>query len=111
MKAQFVEFLQKRSDTFALGVCNGCQLLSQLGVAGLIPGADKWPLFKRNESGRFEGRLSTVQITKVGGAQSIFLADMAGSVLPAVIAHGEGRAHFRNQGDLEACKAQGQIAM
>lgn len=111
VKAQFVDFFQKRADTFALGVCNGCQLLSQLGVAGLIPEAQNWPLFKANESGRFEGRLSTVEITKTGGAQSIFLADMAGSVLPAIIAHGEGRVSFRNAGDLEACKSKNQVAM
>ncbi|KAI3485373.1 hypothetical protein L1887_51347 [Cichorium endivia] len=111
VRAQFERFFQQRTDTFALGVCNGCQLLSQLAAAGLIPEAEHWPLFKANVSGRFEGRLSNVEITSTGGAQSIFLRDMAGSVLPAIIAHGEGRATFRAEGDLEECRRRNQVAM
>lgn len=111
VRSQFERFFQQRTDTFALGVCNGCQLLSQLAAAGLIPEAEHWPLFKANVSGRFEGRLSNVEITSTGGAQSIFLRDMAGSVLPAIIAHGEGRATFRAEGDLDECRRRNQVAM
>ncbi|EPQ29374.1 uncharacterized protein PFL1_03129 [Pseudozyma flocculosa PF-1] len=109
VRGEFEAFFQ-RADTFALGVCNGCQLLSQLARAGLIPGTESWPLFKTNESGRFEGRLSTVEIT-AEASTNIFLRDMAGSVLPAIIAHGEGRASFRSDSDLAACRQQGMVAM
>jgi phosphoribosylformylglycinamidine synthase len=78
-----------RSDTFSLGVCNGCQMLSAL--KSLIPGADLWPTFERNQSEQFEARLVQVEVTP---SPSIFFANMAGSVLPIPVAHGEGRAEF-----------------
>ncbi|HID49396.1 MAG TPA: phosphoribosylformylglycinamidine synthase, partial [Chromatiales bacterium] len=78
-----------RSDTFGLGVCNGCQMLSHLKE--LIPGASSWPRFVRNRSEQFEARFSLVEIVD---SPSILLADMAGSRLPIVVAHGEGRAVF-----------------
>lgn len=78
-----------RPDTLSLGVCNGCQMMSQL--SSIIPGAKHWPLFKRNLSEQFEARLSMVRIAK---SPSIFLQDMVGSVLPIVISHGEGRAEI-----------------
>ncbi|MEJ2299308.1 MAG: phosphoribosylformylglycinamidine synthase subunit PurQ, partial [Woeseiaceae bacterium] len=78
-----------RGDTFALGVCNGCQMLSQL--KGLIPGADHWPRFLKNRSEQFEARLSLVEIVQ---SPSLFLDGMAGSRLPIATSHGEGRAEF-----------------
>ncbi len=80
-----------RGDTFALGVCNGCQMLSHLRE--LIPGAGNWPQFLRNRSEQFEARLSLVEIVE---SPSIFLQGMAGSILPIATSHGEGRAEFRD---------------
>ncbi len=78
-----------RSDTFGLGVCNGCQMFSHL--AELIPGAEVWPRFLRNRSEQFEARYATVEILE---SRSILLSDMAGSRLGIACAHGEGRAFF-----------------
>jgi phosphoribosylformylglycinamidine synthase len=78
-----------RSDTFALGVCNGCQMMSHL--AAIIPGAEHWPTFQRNRSEQFEARFVMVEVTE---SPSIFLSGMAGSRLPIVVSHGEGRAVF-----------------
>ncbi|ANJ68222.1 phosphoribosylformylglycinamidine synthase [Halothiobacillus diazotrophicus] len=80
-----------REDTFALGVCNGCQMLSQLH--DLIPGAEFWPRFGRNTSEQFEARLSLVEILPT---PSIFLQGMEGSLLPITVAHGEGKVDYRN---------------
>lgn len=80
-----------RTDTFTLGVCNGCQMLSQLKA--LIPGAAHWPRFLRNRSEQYEARLAQVEILP---SPSILLAGMAGSRLPVVVAHGEGRADFQD---------------
>ena len=82
-----------RADSFALGVCNGCQMLAQLRE--LIPGADSWPEFLRNRSEQFEGRLSMVEVLE---SPSLFLRDMAGSRLPIAVAHGEGRASWGGGG-------------
>lgn len=79
----------KRENTLSLGVCNGCQMLSQLQV--LIPGSESWPHFLQNTSTRYEARLSTVKIQK---SPSIILSNMEGFVLPIPVAHGEGRANF-----------------
>ncbi len=89
-REEFVAFFL-REDTFGLGVCNGCQMLS--GLKELIPGADHWPAFKRNLSEQFEARVALV---KVQPSPSILFAGMAGSVIPVVVAHGEGRAEFGN---------------
>ncbi|MBI4006653.1 MAG: phosphoribosylformylglycinamidine synthase, partial [Gammaproteobacteria bacterium] len=78
-----------RNDTFALGVCNGCQMFSHL--RDLIPGAQHWPDFIRNRSEQFEARLVMVEVTE---SPSILLNGMSGSRLPIVVAHGEGRAQF-----------------
>ncbi|MES9975737.1 MAG: phosphoribosylformylglycinamidine synthase, partial [Candidatus Thiodiazotropha sp.] len=80
-----------RQDTFALGVCNGCQMLSNLHQ--LIPGADHWPHFVRNRSEQFEARLVTVEICDT---PSILLNGMSGSRIPIVVAHAEGRAEFND---------------
>ena len=80
-----------RSDSFALGVCNGCQMMSQLHE--LIPGAEAWPRFARNLSEQFEARFAMVEVID---SPSIFFAGMAGSKLPIVVSHGEGRVAFRD---------------
>ena len=84
----FIEFFA-RGDSFALGVCNGCQMMSRLKA--LIPGARHWPRFERNASEQYEGRLVQVQVTQ---SASLFFTGMAGSVIPIANAHGEGRAVF-----------------
>ncbi len=86
-----------RADTFALGVCNGCQMMA--GLAELIPGAEHWPRFVRNRSEQFEARLSLVRVER---SPSLFFAGMAGSVLPIAVAHGEGRAEFATESALAA---------
>ena len=88
LRDEFAAFFD-RDDTFALGICNGCQMLSHLRE--LIPGADDWPAFRRNKSEQFEARLSLVE---VADSPSIFLAGMAGSQLPIATSHGEGQAIF-----------------
>jgi len=87
---QFAAFFE-RTDSFALGVCNGCQMMSQLHE--LIPGATAWPRFERNLSEQFEARFALVEVL---ASPSIFFADMAGSVMPIVVSHGEGRVVFRD---------------
>ncbi|NND91539.1 MAG: phosphoribosylformylglycinamidine synthase, partial [Granulosicoccus sp.] len=90
LSAMFATFFA-RKDAFALGVCNGCQMLSRL--KNLIPGADDWPRFERNESEQFEARVATVEIYE---SPSLLLTDMVGSRLPVALAHGEGRVVFDN---------------
>ena len=90
---QFAAFFN-RTDTFALGVCNGCQMMAAL--APLIPGAQAWPKFTRNKSEQFEARLSQVEVLD---SPSIFFKGMAGSRLPIAVAHGEGFADFSQRGD------------
>jgi phosphoribosylformylglycinamidine synthase len=87
---QFAAFFE-RADTFALGVCNGCQMMSQLH--DLIPGAAAWPRFERNLSEQFEARFALVEVL---ASPSIFFADMAGSVMPIAVSHGEGRVQYRD---------------
>jgi phosphoribosylformylglycinamidine synthase len=88
LRDEFAAFFQ-RPDTFGLGVCNGCQMMSHLRE--LIPGAGHWPHFARNASEQFEARVVMVQIPS---SPSIFFSGMAGSRMPVVVAHGEGRAEF-----------------
>jgi len=83
-----------RPDTFALGVCNGCQMMAAL--APMIPGAEHWPRFTRNQSEKYEARLSLVEIA---GSPSIFFAGMEGTRVPVAVAHGEGYADYTQQGD------------
>ena len=85
---EFAVFFQ-RSDTFGLGVCNGCQMMS--GLKEIIPGAEHWPRFMRNTSEQFEARVAMVEVQK---SPSIFFAGMEGSRMPVAVAHGEGRAEF-----------------
>ncbi len=88
-----------RPDTFGLGVCNGCQMMS--GLKEIIPGAEHWPQFKRNLSEQFEARVAMV---KIEASPSIFFTGMEGSLLPVVVAHGEGRAEFAAAADLAAAR-------
>ncbi|WP_417071394.1 phosphoribosylformylglycinamidine synthase [Niveibacterium terrae] len=89
LRAQFEAFFA-RTDTFALGVCNGCQMMAQL--ASIVPGAENWPVFLRNRSEQFEARFV---MTEIQENPSILFAGMAGSRMPIVVSHGEGRAEFR----------------
>ena len=92
LRDEFESFFN-RPDSFGLGVCNGCQMLSRL--RSIIPGADDWPDFERNRSEQFESRVVMVEITD---SRSLFFRGMAGSRLPIVVAHGEGRAVFNGTG-------------
>ena len=102
---EFEAFFQ-REDSFGLGVCNGCQMMSNLRT--LIPGAETWPHFVRNYSEQFEARVSMVEVMK---SPSIFLDGMAGSRMPIAVAHGEGRAEFRTDHTPEEALRQHQVAL
>jgi len=104
-REQFKTFFE-RQDTFALGVCNGCQMLSNLHE--LIPGAEHWPHFVRNQSEQFEARVAMVEVQK---SDSILLAGMEGSRMPIAVAHGEGHAEFSSESDLEAVNKNGSVAL
>ena len=94
LEEQFLAFFG-RQDTFALGVCNGCQMLAALSP--IIPGAQDWPKFTHNQSTRFEARLSLVEVLE---SPSLFFKDMAGSRMPIAVSHGEGFANFSQRGDI-----------
>ncbi|GAA4999461.1 phosphoribosylformylglycinamidine synthase [Pseudoluteimonas lycopersici] len=98
LRDMFEAFLA-RDDRFALGVCNGCQMLSQL--RDIIPGTTRWPRFLRNRSEQFEARFGMLEIAE---SPSLFFRGMAGSRIPAVISHGEGRVEFANAGDHAAAR-------
>ncbi|MDR2673601.1 MAG: phosphoribosylformylglycinamidine synthase subunit PurQ [Opitutaceae bacterium] len=93
-----------RPDTFALGVCNGCQMMSNLHE--IIPGAHAWPRFVQNKSERFEARVCSLLIEK---SPSLLFAGMEGSVLPIAVAHGEGCAEFPTPADADAFNAPGGL--
>ncbi|HEY1313499.1 MAG TPA: phosphoribosylformylglycinamidine synthase, partial [Steroidobacteraceae bacterium] len=95
-----------RSATFTLGVCNGCQMLSALKE--LIPGTAGWPRFVRNVSEQYEARLTLVRVPP---SQSVLTTGMAGSVLPIVVAHGEGQAQFDSGSSAASLLAQGQVTL
>jgi phosphoribosylformylglycinamidine synthase len=98
---EFAEFFA-RSDSFSLGVCNGCQMFSHL--SGIIPGAGHWPRFSHNKSEQFEARLSLVEVAK---SSSIFMTGMEGSRIPIATSHGEGRAVFAS----DEAQVQAQITL
>ncbi|MEH6576465.1 MAG: phosphoribosylformylglycinamidine synthase [Amphritea sp.] len=102
---QFQGFFN-REDTFSLGICNGCQMLSNLHE--LVPGADLWPHFVRNMSEQFEGRVALVEVQD---SKSVFLQGMAGSRMPIAIAHGEGRAEFSDAAQLANLQSSGAVAL
>ncbi len=99
LREEFARFFN-RGDSFALGVCNGCQMMSNL--ASIIPGAEAWPTFHRNRSEQFEARFVMVEVPP---SPSIFFSGMGGSKLPVVVSHGEGRAVFAGE------PALAQVAM
>ncbi|MDQ8204049.1 phosphoribosylformylglycinamidine synthase [Pelagicoccus sp. SDUM812003] len=103
-REEFQAFFE-REDTFSLGVCNGCQMLSNLHE--LIPGTGHWPHFVQNRSERYEGRLVSVKIEK---SPSVLFAGMEGSVLPIAVAHGEGRAEFKSPEAAKACDGSGLVS-
>ena len=100
---QFAAFFA-RQDTFSLGVCNGCQMLSNL--KSLIPGTEHWPHFVTNQSERFEARVAMVEVME---SKSVLFDGMAGSRMPIAVSHGEGRAEFASDGALHA--AQPHVAL
>jgi len=95
-----------RKDSFGLGVCNGCQMMSNLHE--LIPGADGWPHFVRNASEQYEARVSLVEILP---SASLFLQDMAGTRMPIAVAHGEGLAHYRGSNTAQQVMDAGIAAL
>ncbi|MCC5855651.1 MAG: phosphoribosylformylglycinamidine synthase [Idiomarina sp.] len=95
-----------RADTLALGVCNGCQMLSTLQE--LIPGTDDWPRFVTNRSERFEARVAMVEVQQ---SASPWFNGMAGSRMPIAVSHGEGQVAFANPADAQALKARGGVAL
>jgi phosphoribosylformylglycinamidine synthase len=103
-RAEFAAFFA-RPDTFSLGVCNGCQMMSNLRE--IIPGAADWPRFVQNESERYEARYVSVRIER---SPSLLFAGMEGAVLPVAVAHGEGRAEFGDGAAADAFSASGLVA-
>ena len=102
---EFAAFFE-RPETFSLGVCNGCQMMSNLKA--LIPGAEHWPHFVRNRSEQFEARTSLVRIES---SPSVLLQGMAGSHLPVAVAHGEGQAEFANERAFTSADRSGLVAL
>jgi phosphoribosylformylglycinamidine synthase len=94
-----------RPDTFALGICNGCQMFAAL--KSIIPGTEHWPRFVRNRSEQYESRFTLVEILR---SPSVVLDGMAGSVLPIAVAHGEGYAEFTSAQSAQSCAKSGLVA-
>jgi len=105
VRDQFETFF-KRNDSFSLGVCNGCQMMANLKP--LIPGAEQWPRFVRNQSEQFEARVVMVGVQQ---SPSILFKGMEGSFMPIVVAHGEGYAEFVNQNAAEHFSTQNLVAL
>jgi len=105
LRDEFQAFFE-RKDTIALGVCNGCQMMSN--IKEIIPGADLWPKFIKNESEQFEARFVMVEITP---NNSLFFDEMIGSILPVVVSHGEGRAKFANEKLLNLSQSSNLISL
>ncbi|MFT7185734.1 MAG: phosphoribosylformylglycinamidine synthase [Pseudohongiellaceae bacterium] len=105
VRNQFSDFFTNE-NTLALGVCNGCQMMSNL--RSLIPGTENWPHFVRNRSDQFEARVSMVEVQS---SPSMFLSGMAGSRIPVAVAHGEGRAEFSSKEKLAALQDNNQLTL
>lgn len=103
-RAEFSAFFA-REDAFTLGVCNGCQMVSNLH--SIIPGAELWPHFVQNRSERYEARFVSLKIEK---SPSVLLRGMEGSVLPIAVAHGEGFAEFADTAAAQRCSTSGLVA-
>jgi phosphoribosylformylglycinamidine synthase len=106
LRAMFIRFFA-RANTFSLGVCNGCQMLSQLKC--LIPGTDHWPEFVRNTSEQFEARLVMTRVEP--HTHSFWFNGMQGSVIPVVVSHGEGRVQFNHMRQLTQAQSAGLVAL
>jgi phosphoribosylformylglycinamidine synthase len=102
-RAEFAAFFA-REDAFALGICNGCQMMSNLH--SIIPGSDHWPRFVQNQSERFEARFVSLKIEK---SPSVLFAGMEGSVIPIAVAHGEGYAEFASTEAAKRCSDSGLV--
>lgn len=107
VKHLFTDFFVSRKDTFALGICNGCQFLSRL--KSILPGTEHWPEFKPNISEQYEARFCEVQIPEEAASKSVFLHGMGGSQLPVAVAHGEGRAVIEDADDIQSLKKDSLI--
>ena len=105
LRERFTEFFA-RSDSFSLGVCNGCQMMSAL--KDLIPGTAHWPRFVRNRSEQFEGRVALVEVLPT---PSVFFTGMSGSIMPIAVAHGEGRAEFADPAAAARCVGSGLVSL
>jgi phosphoribosylformylglycinamidine synthase len=103
VRGEFERFFA-RADTFALGICNGCQMFAAL--KSLIPGTAHWPRFVQNRSEQYEARFPLVEVLP---SPSVLLAGMAGSLLPIAVSHGEGRAEFAAPAAAAACAASGLV--
>jgi len=104
-RAMFKTFFE-REDTFTLGVCNGCQMLSNLKE--IIPGSEHWPHFVQNKSERFEARFSLVEIQE---SPSVLFKGMEGSRMPIAVSHGEGHAEFKSDAAIDAANNSGTVSM
>jgi len=102
-RTEFAAFFA-REDAFALGVCNGCQMMSNLHA--IIPGSDHWPRFVQNQSERYEGRFVSV---KIEPSPSVLFKGMEGSVIPIAVAHGEGYAEFGDAAAMQRCSNSGLV--
>ncbi|KAJ3352098.1 hypothetical protein HDU83_008376 [Entophlyctis luteolus] len=102
VRSEVAQFFGRR-DTFTIGICNGCQMLS--GLKSIIPGAEGWPTFVRNRSEQFEARVATLEVVAGANADSVFFAGMHGSRIPVAVAHGEGRAQFASDAERDAVAA------
>ena len=105
IQEQFLKFFEDEQK-FTLGVCNGCQMLSS--IKEIIPGTDSWPSFQKNHSDQFEARLSQVKILK---SKSVLLNDMEDWSLPIIVSHGEGRASFENEDEINKLFDSEKICM
>jgi phosphoribosylformylglycinamidine synthase len=105
VREEFARFFA-RPDSFALGICNGCQMFAAL--KDIIPGTELWPRFVQNRSEQFEARFSQVEVLP---SPSVLLAGMAGSLLPIAVAHGEGRAEFASAELAQACATSGLVGV
>ena len=105
IQEQFLKFFEDEQK-FTLGVCNGCQMLSS--IKEIIPGTDSWPSFQKNHSDQFEARLSQVKILK---SKSVLLNDMEDWSLPIIVSHGEGRASFKNEDEINKLFDSEKICM
>ncbi len=105
VRAEFERFFA-RGDSFAFGICNGCQMFAAL--KDIIPGTSHWPRFVQNRSEQYEARFALVEVLK---SASVLLAGMEGSLLPIAVAHGEGRAEFASEAAAAECAASGLVAM